>query len=104
VAISAQRSIEINEGATYLRKVASAALKNGLSVLGEPRQQTLAGKSFFRQDFYSPQGAFFQTQVCTVYKGYALDFIFSAKDRTEIEHLFSSLTTLQFGTTDKSVH
>lgn len=103
VAISAQNASDLKDGAAYLHKVATAAMRNGLSVLSDPTEHTVAGKPFYRQDFYSSQRAFIQTQVCTVYKGYALDFVFSAKDRADIEHLFNSLSTLQFGATDKSV-
>jgi hypothetical protein len=103
VAISVQSASDVKDGAAYLHKVAAAAMRNGLSVLGGPTEHTLAGKPFYRQDFYSSQGAFIQTQVCTVYKDYALDFVFSAKERADVEGLFNSLRTLRFGTTDKSV-
>ncbi len=100
VAITVQSATKVKDGAAYLRKVAASVTKDGLSVLNEPEPKTLGGVSFFRQDYYAPQGAFFQTQVCTVYKGYALDFILSAKDHADIEHLFNSLNTLQFGAKD----
>jgi len=97
VVIKAERVVGLQNGASYLQKVSSSAMKNGLSVLGSPEQKILAGnKTFFRQDYYSPQGEFFQTQVCTLSKGYALDFVISAKTREDIDQLFDSLNAIEF--------
>lgn len=103
VAISVQSAADLKDGAAYLRKVAASAIKNGLSVLSDPERKTFADKSFFRQDYSAPQGTFFQTHACTVYKGYVLDFVFSATERGDIEKLFNSLNTLKFVEPDKSV-
>jgi hypothetical protein len=102
VAIQAYDAHGFKDGAAYLEKVASSSIKIGLTVLDRPQQKTLAGNTFFRQDYYSPQGAFFQTHVCTLVQGYALDFVISAKNREDIEQLLNSLNTLQFGPADSS--
>lgn len=102
VAISVQSAADLKDAAAYLRMVAASAMRNGLSVLSDPEQKIFADKSFFRQDYQAPKGTFFQTHVCTVYKGYALDFVFSATERGDIEKLFNSLNTLQFGATDNN--
>lgn len=97
IAISAQTAPDVKEEVAYLHKVAATAVRNGMSVLSDPDEKTLAGKTFFRQDYYAPQGAFYQTHVCTIYKGYALDFVISAANREDVDRLYNSLNTVQFG-------
>lgn len=97
VAISAQSAANFKDGAAYLEKVESSSRKLGLTVLDSAKQKALAGTTFFRQDYYSPQGTFFQTHACILSKGYVLDFVISANDRADVEKLFDSLNALQFG-------
>lgn len=103
VAISAQRATNFKDGAAYLEKVESSSKKLGLTVLDSAQQKTIAGTTFFRQDYYSPQGTFFQTHACILSKGYVLDFVISANDRADVEKLFDSLNTLQFETSSDKV-
>jgi hypothetical protein len=104
VAINAMSASDLNDGAAYLQKTAAVSKTIGLTVLNEPEPRTLAGKNFFRQDYYSPRGPFYQTHVCTIYKGYALDFVISASNREDIEPLFDSLNALRFETPTESLH
>ncbi len=99
VVIHAQSAAGFNDGAAYLEKVASTAVRIGLTALNGPKGKTIAGETFFRQDNYSPKGAFYQTHVCTISKGYVLDFVLSANDRSDIEQLFNSLNSIQLGST-----
>jgi hypothetical protein len=101
IAIQAEGTAGFRDEADYLAKVASTAAKIGLTVLNSPEKKNISGETFFRQDNYSPKGSFYQTHVCTVSKGYVLDFVLSANNRADIERLFNSLNKLQFGSIDK---
>jgi hypothetical protein len=102
VAIQAYDAAGFKDGAAYLEKVASSSIKIGLTVLDSAQQKALAGNTFFRQDYYSPQGTFYQTHVCMLSKGYVLDFVISANDHGDIERIFNSLNTLQFAKTGET--
>jgi len=102
--MNAASASDFKDGAAYLKKTALVSTVIGLTVLNDPEQKTFAGMTFFRQDYYSPQGPFYQTHVCTVYRGYALDFIISASNREDIDPLFKSLNTLRFEAPVDGVH
>jgi hypothetical protein len=97
ILIHAVSAARFKDGADYLNNIASTYAKLGVIVLGSPEKKTIAGQTFFRLDSYSPKGSFYQTQVCSISKGYVLDFVLSANERADIEQLFNSLNTLQFG-------
>jgi hypothetical protein len=101
VAIQAQDAGDFKDPVDYLEKVATTAAKIGLITLDKPERKTIAGITFFRQDYYSPKGTFYQTHVSTIYKEYVLDFILSAADNADIKRLFNSLNSLQFGAKEK---
>jgi hypothetical protein len=104
ILIHAQPAAGFKDEASYLEKLAPTYARVGVTVLDSPEKKTIAGQTFFRQDNYSPKGSFYQTHVCTITKGYVLDFVLSANDRADVEQLFDSLNTLQFGSNGHSTH
>jgi hypothetical protein len=96
VAIQAESAARFKDGADYLEKLAPVHARVGVTELNSPEKKNIAGENFFRQDFYSAKGSFYQTHVCSVFKGYVLDFVLSASNRADIEQLFNSLSAVQF--------
>jgi hypothetical protein len=88
----------LKDGAAYLKRITGTMIAQGWSVSGRPSERAFGGKKFFRADYEKLGGPFpvYEASVCTVLKGYALDFVFSSGSESGIESQVLSLNTLQF--------
>lgn len=79
-----------------LRKLTLMQSKLGWTVLRENTSAVFDGQSFLRADYEHSDPLVFQSAVCTIWKGEALQFILSAGSEEEIDQLFRSLDTVRF--------
>lgn len=79
-----------------LRKLTLMQSKLGWTVLRQNTSAEFDGQGFLRADYEHTNPLVFQSAVCTIWKGEALQFILSAGSEEEIEQLFQSLNTLHF--------
>ncbi len=88
----------LKDGNAYLRKWTQFYTQVGYEVLKESTETLFGGKRFFRADYKKPAFLFpfYVTAVFTVWREYALGFIFTAGSRERVEKLVASLETLQF--------
>jgi hypothetical protein len=84
----------LTDGAAYLSRFTASMKAGGWSVLHAITVKTVRGKKFFRSDYYR-NGAF-ESSMCTIYKGFALDFIVVGRNQKDIDRLVDSLDTLRF--------
>jgi hypothetical protein len=83
----------------YLYRVSRNQLHEGYEVVKERTQRQLANTKFVESEFRRGQAS--EAVLVTLRKGYALVFIFTAADSTDLEKLVSS-SRLAFG--DQSEH
>jgi hypothetical protein len=79
-----------------LRRLTLMQSKLGWTVIRQNTPAEFDGQSFLRADYEHANPVVFQSAVCSIWKGEALQFILSAGSEEEIEQLFQSLNTLHF--------
>lgn len=79
-----------------LRKLTMIESKHGWRVLRQETPAVFDGQSFLRTDYEQTRPPVFQSAVCTIWRGEALQFILSAGSEQEIDELFRSLNTIRF--------
>ncbi len=70
--------------------------QRGWTVLRQDIPETFGGHTFLRADFERGKPVVFQSAVCTIWKGKALQFFLSAGSKENINRLFRSLDTIRF--------
>ena len=88
----------LRDGRDYLRTITGPFERQGWVVLRQELPVTIDGHQFFRSDyvFRRKSPPIFESSVCTVRNGYALDFVLAGGSASDIEQLFRSLSTIHF--------
>lgn len=89
----------VGDGKAYLLAMRAISAKAGAQFTrAEPTLITISGRKFFRDDqrMQINNGDIYQAMVMTVERGYALGFIFTTTDMSNLEELVSSVKTLTF--------
>jgi hypothetical protein len=79
-----------------LQKVTIYQSSQGWAVLRQDMPAIYDGEYFLRGDYQKANPLVFQTVICTIWEGSALEFIFSAGTEDEINQLVRSLETIRF--------
>jgi len=88
----------IKNGKDYLLNVRELMKRTGAQILSdEPKELTLAGKQFFRDDFVVDINGVKITQnyYAHVMKGYALVFLFMGENQKTVDEMAKSMDTLE---------
>jgi hypothetical protein len=92
----------LRTGKDYLPKVRAAMLRQGWIVSKLDYPVDLDGQQFCRADFMRKgKVPIYQSSVCTVRRGYALNFILAGGSEQEIDQLFGSLASIHFQRRDR---
>jgi hypothetical protein len=88
----------LRDGADYLHRATVALERQGWVVLRQEVPLMIDGHRFFRSDYVFRQKSspIFESSVCTIRGGYALDFVLTGGSTLDIEQLFRSLSTVHF--------
>jgi len=79
-----------------LRKVTIILSRQGWTVLRQDTPAVFDGQNFLRADYMRTNPAVFQSAVCTIWKGSALEFTITGGSEEEIKQIFRTLDTLSF--------
>jgi hypothetical protein len=79
-----------------LQKVTIYQSSQGWTVLHQGMPAIFDGQHFLRGDYKKANPLVFQTVICAIWEGSALEFIFSAGTQDEIDQLVRSLDTIRF--------
>jgi hypothetical protein len=91
----------LSDGKDYLRQLTPSLKRQAWKTLRDAEQHDIDGHLFFRSD-YSRQKVY-QASVCTVLRGYVLEFVLTGSSEDDVEGLFESLSTLRFRTTGSAI-
>jgi hypothetical protein len=84
----------VRSGSDYLDALGPQLRKARWKMLRDRRREEIAGHEFWRLDYY--QADVYQSVVCTILNGYAVNFLFTGRSGKDLDSLVESLHSIKF--------